>query len=63
MWEKIKNNPARVLSALLSAAVIVAASVGVDISDLAATIGSIIVIVFGGEAVRAKVTPTRKLRK
>lgn len=63
MWETIKNNPARILSALLSAAVIVAAAVDIDISDLAATIGSIIVIVFGGEAVRTKVTPTRKLRR
>lgn len=63
IWERIKNNPVRVATGVGAGLVAIGAAVGVDISGIVGVGLTIIGIAFGGEAVRAKVTPTRKLRR
>lgn len=64
MLEKIRNEPARVVAIVL-ALIGVASAFGLGITDgqqsaIVALVGAVLALL-GGETVRAKVTPTRKL--
>jgi hypothetical protein len=55
LWRNVKRNPVRVGSGVLSALAALATALG--LTDTAAGIAQILLILGGGEAVRAKVRP------
>lgn len=63
IWNKIKRNPVRALTWTLSAILAVLGFAGVDTGDLGTQIGTIVVLLGGGEVARANVTPVRKPRR
>lgn len=54
----LKSEPVRVAYVVLSAAVAILAIFGVTDGDLVQTLGQIVVLIGGGEAVRSRVSPT-----
>jgi len=55
----LKSEPVRVAYVVLSAVIAILAIVGVSDGDLVQTLGQIVVLIGGGEAVRSRVTPER----
>lgn len=54
----LKSEPVRVAYVVLSAAIAILAIFGVTDGDLVQTLGQIVVLIGGGEAVRSRVSPT-----
>ena len=58
MKDITKSEPVRVAYVVLSAAIAILAIFGVTDGDLVQTLGQIVVLIGGGEAVRSRVSPT-----
>lgn len=54
----LRSEPVRVAYVVLSAAIAILAIFGVTDGDLVQTLGQIVVLIGGGEAVRSRVSPT-----